>query len=254
MNALKVEIIDSGTYQIITWCMPALYRYVPLHCYVPYNVSVILAVSVIYVVSVIPVIHHTPACCIHCVWSPLMAMYSQLWCGLQAIDTFFTFYHMPSTHQMDIDTLSTHDIVQYHFDKTFSTQSVEDNPQFTCVYWMSKCNVCSTLLTAVLLFNNFAYNTVWSRYFLLIITKISSPPRMFLSLDLLWEYRIQHGAYWPLYVKSSYSTWTFCRGVSGFATDCPCSICCHGLITCLLHVGPPFGNQILNNSWAVGLT
>ena len=32
----------------------------------------------------------------------------------------------------------------------------------------------------------------------------TSPPRMFLSLDLLWEYRIQHGANGPLYVTSSY--------------------------------------------------
>ena len=82
----------------------------------------------------------------------------------------------------------------------------------------------------------------------------TSPPRMFLSLDLLWEYRIQHGANAPLYVTSSYSTWIFCRGVSGFATDCPCDVWCRGLTTCLLHVGPPFGNRILNNSWAVGLT
>ena len=82
----------------------------------------------------------------------------------------------------------------------------------------------------------------------------TSPPRMFLSLDLLWEYRIQHGANGPLYVTSSYSTWIFCRGVSGFATDCPCDVWCCGLTTCLLHVGPPFGNRILNNSWAVGLT
>ena len=81
-----------------------------------------------------------------------------------------------------------------------------------------------------------------------------SPPRMFLSLDLLWEYRIQHGANGPLYVTSSYSTWIFCRGVSGFATDCPCGVWCRGLNTCLLHVDPPFGNRILNNSWAVGLT
>ena len=71
-----------------------------------------------------------------------------------------------------------------------------------------------------------------------------SPPRMFLSLDLLWEYRIQHGANGPLYVTSSYSTWIFCRGVSGFATDCPCGIWCRGLTICLLHVGPPFGNRI----------
>ena len=82
----------------------------------------------------------------------------------------------------------------------------------------------------------------------------TSPPRMFLSLDLLWEYRIQHIANGPLYVTSSYSTWIFCRGVSGFATDCPCGVWCRGLTTCLLHVGPPFGNRILNNSWTVGLT
>ena len=81
-----------------------------------------------------------------------------------------------------------------------------------------------------------------------------SSPRMFLSLDLLWEYRIQHSANGPLYVTSSNSTWIFCRGVSGFATDCPCGVWCRGLTTCLLHVGPPFRNQIINNSWAVGLT
>ena len=81
-----------------------------------------------------------------------------------------------------------------------------------------------------------------------------SPPRMFLSLDLLSEYRIQCGAIGPLYVTSSYSTRIFCRGVSGFATDCPCDVWCHGLTTCLLHVGPPFGNRFLNTSWAVGLT
>ena len=39
-----------------------------------------------------------------------------------------------------------------------------------------------------------------------------SPPMMFLSLDLLSEYRIQHGAIGPLYVTSSYSTWIFCMG------------------------------------------
>ena len=91
----------------------------------------------------------------------------------------------------------------------------------------------------------------WCIYMLIYNT---SPSRMFLSLDLFWEYRIQHGANGPLYVTSSYSTWIFCRGVSGFATDCPCGVWCRGLTTCLLHVGPPFGNRILNNSWAVGLT
>ena len=81
-----------------------------------------------------------------------------------------------------------------------------------------------------------------------------SPPRMFLSLDLLSEYRIQHGAIGPLYVTSSYSIWIFSMEVSGFATDCPCNVWCRGLTTCPLHVGPPFGNRCLNTSWAVGLT
>ena len=83
-----------------------------------------------------------------------------------------------------------------------------------------------------------------------------SPPRMFPSLDLLSEYRIQHGAIGPLYATSSYSTWIFCRGVSGFAADadCSCDVWCRGLTTCLLHVGSPFGNRFLNISWAVGST
>ena len=78
-------------------------------------------------------------------------------------------------------------------------------------------------------------------------------PRMFLSLGLLSEYRIQQGAIGTLYVTSSYSTWIFCREFSGFATDCPCGVWCRGT-TCLLHVGPSFGSRLLNNSWAVGLT
>ena len=81
-----------------------------------------------------------------------------------------------------------------------------------------------------------------------------SPPKMFLSLDLRSEYRIQHGAIGSLYVTSTYSTWIFYRGVSGFPTDCPCGVWCRGLTTYLLHVGPPFRNRILNNSWAVGVT
>ena len=81
-----------------------------------------------------------------------------------------------------------------------------------------------------------------------------SPPMMFLSLGLLSEYRIQHGAIGPLYVTSSYSTWIFCGGVSGFATDCPCDVWCRELplASCMLvHL---FGKTILNTSWTEGLT
>ena len=45
-----------------------------------------------------------------------------------------------------------------------------------------------------------------------------SPAKMFLSLDLLSEYRIQLGAIGPLYVTPSYSSWIFCGGVTSFAT------------------------------------
>ena len=58
----------------------------------------------------------------------------------------------------------------------------------------------------------------------------------------------------PFYVTSTYSTLIFCRGVSVFVTDCPCDVWFRGLTTCLLHVGPPFGNRFLDTSWAVGLT
>ena len=77
---------------------------------------------------------------------------------------------------------------------------------------------------------------------------------MLLSQDLVSEYRIQHGVIGPLYVTFSYSTWILCKGVSGFATDCPCDVWCRALTTSLLHVGPPFGNRFLNTKWAVGLT
>ena len=83
-----------------------------------------------------------------------------------------------------------------------------------------------------------ALDTLW--YVLQSLT-----PRMFLSLDRLSKCRIQHGAIGSLYVTSSYSTWIFCRWVSGFATDCPCGVWCRVLTTCLLHIGPPSGNRFL---------
>ena len=106
----------------------------------------------------------------------------------------------------------------------------------------------------VLLFDkSLILGCLWPLVFVLNITLILGiwcstiphlpPPMMFSSLDL--EYQIQHGTNGPLYITSSYSTWIFFRGVSGFATDCPCSVWCRGLTTCLPHVGPPFGNRIL---------
>ena len=122
----------------------------------------------------------------------------------------------------------------------------------TCPEWLRLSRTArDTAATMMLVTFGICFKHFDTRYLVFYNT---SPPRMFLSLDLLWEYRIQHGANGPLYVTSSYSTWIFCRGVSGFATDCPCGVWCRGLTTFLQHVGPPFGNRILNNSWAVGLT
>ena len=81
-----------------------------------------------------------------------------------------------------------------------------------------------------------------------------SPPSMFLLLDLISEYRFNMVPSDPCMSYLAIPTCIFCREVSGFATDCPCGVWCHGLTRCILHVGPPFGNRLLNNSLAVGVT
>ena len=124
-----------------------------------------------------------------------------------------------------------------------------------CFLWFTNCVLLSddnNLIPGCLWRLTFCFKQHFDTRYLVFYNP--SPLRKFLSLDLLSENRIQHGAIGPLYVPSSYSTWIFCRGVSGFATDCPCDVWCRGLTTCLLHVGPPFGNRFLNTSWAVGLT
>ena len=45
----------------------------------------------------------------------------------------------------------------------------------------------------------------------------------------------------------------FYRGVPGFATDCPCRVCCCGLTTCLQCVGPLFGNIVWGDSGTISL-
>ena len=47
-----------------------------------------------------------------------------------------------------------------------------------------------------------------------------------------------------LYVMFSLPSRIFYRGVPGFATDCPWRVWCHGSTTCLLYVGPHFGNLV----------
>ena len=121
-----------------------------------------------------------------------------------------------------------------------------------CFLWFTNCVLHSDDNSLMLVTFDICFKQHFDTRYLVFYSP--SPPRMFLSLDLLSEYRIQHGAIGPLYVSSSYSTWIFCRGVSGFATDYPCGVWCRRLTTCLLYVGPPWENRFLNTSWAVGLT
>ena len=65
---------------------------------------------------------------------------------------------------------------------------------------------------------------------------------------------VEQFAFWPLYVMITFHTRIFHRGVPGFATDCLCRVWSRGLTTCLLYVGPHFGNLALNDSGFVSLT
>ena len=63
---------------------------------------------------------------------------------------------------------------------------------------------------------------------------------MFLPLDRLLEYYIEHVTIGLRYVKVMLLTRLFCRGVPGFALDCNCCVRCHGSPNRPLYVGPLF--------------
>ena len=52
-----------------------------------------------------------------------------------------------------------------------------------------------------------------------------------------------------LYVMFRFSTRIFYWGVSVFVIGCPCGAWCRGSPTCLLFVGPHFGNQVWSTFW-----
>ena len=74
-----------------------------------------------------------------------------------------------------------------------------------CVLLFDKSLILGCLWPLAFVLNNTLILGIWC-------STILTMPRMFLSLDFLWEYQIQHGANGLLYVVSSYSTWIFCRG------------------------------------------
>ena len=72
-------------------------------------------------------------------------------------------------------------------------------------------------------------------------------------LDILLEYWIEHVTFGLLCFMFTFLTRIFYRGVPGFATDCPCGVWCRRLTTCLLYVGPIFGNLFENDSKFVSM-
>ena len=57
-----------------------------------------------------------------------------------------------------------------------------------------------------------------------------------------------------VYALDILSARIFYRGVPDCATDSPCGVWCRGFTTCLLYVGPLFGNVVWNDSRFVSLT
>ena len=92
------------------------------------------------------------------------------------------------------------------------------------------------------------YRSLWRRCNGFLSRPISygkcTTPWMFPPLDILLEYWIEPVTFGTLDLMFTFPTKIFYRGVPGFAIDCPCSVWCRGLTTCLLYVGPLFGNLV----------
>ena len=95
--------------------------------------------------------------------------------------------------------------------------------------------------TAIIYFLNYTFRLSVTKYFS--FCKCATPC-LFLPLDILLEYWIEKVTFGFLYVMFAFLTRISYKGVPGFANDCPCSVWCHGLTTCLLYVGPLFGNLV----------
>ena len=166
--------------------------------------------------------------------------------------------HLWNAHQVHYKHRECHSVlVKLHPITVYST--FFGSTRFLC--WMPLVVSFGFTIVSCSMIIRLILGCLWPLVFILnniltlgILRSAISPPRMFLLLDLLSEYWIQHGTIGPLYVTSGHSIRIFYRGVSGFAIDCPCGVWCQGLTTCLLYVGPLLENRLLNNSWVVGFT
>ena len=99
-----------------------------------------------------------------------------------------------------------------------------------CVFVLASSSIPTRLCTEILALTQLCM--IWLVMQLSFLWLIS----LFLPLDILLEYWIEHVSFGLLYVMLTFPTRIFYRGVPGFATDCPCGVWCRGLTTrpCML--------------------
>ena len=156
-------------------------------------------------------------------------------------------------HGMDI---STCDIVHW---SAVPNDCIANRPGFW-VYVVLVLNVirysCHYFLDRILFHHDFHHDFCdyhWDFYghYLLIyrltLHKSGSANAQLPGCFCPWTFSLNIGlSMFPLasFVMFTFPTRIFYRGVPGFATDCPCGVWCRGLTTCLLYVGPFFGNLV----------
>ena len=70
---------------------------------------------------------------------------------------------------------------------------------------------------------------IWAFWeYIFLVLQVPHSPLMFLPMDVLFEYWIEHVTFRLLYVMFRFPTRIFNRGVPGFATDCSSSVWCRG--------------------------
>ena len=104
------------------------------------------------------------------------------------------------------------------------------NPLIECYFFMMIATIIWIFFMAILLIVIYTSGLSVTRWFCRYAFYW-----MFLSLDILFEYWIEHVTFWLLYVMFRFSTRIFYWGVPCFATDCLCGVWCHGKTT-LVHV------------------
>ena len=149
------------------------------------------------------------------------------------------------------------------------TDLVDRSPYDCCLPWVSRVWYCDDtqihtmayfimIITITGIFMSMAMqfrlnqkNKISWKYVILVQQLVT--PGMFLSLDILVEYRMEHDPTVLVYLQYIFSTVIFNRGVSDVVTDCPREVWCRGFTTCFMYVSPLLETLFAGNSWSVSL-